>query len=98
MPQNLFDYTRLLKYEHYFESPYDLLIAPGLSPDQKLAVIELWNARRISFLYTHCHEGSWDTDDIALDLEICRDILHDPVYRDVFREMGKISLKPKRYQ
>jgi hypothetical protein len=97
MTHDMLSYNKLLKYERYFESPFDLLITPGLSAHQKITIIELWNARRIAFLYTHCQEGSWDMDEIFIELEICRDILNDMSYQDVFQAIGKIPAKINIY-
>lgn len=75
----------LLKYERYFETPFELLLTPGVSRRQKLAVYDLWYNRRMTFLYTHCHDRSWETDDILVELEICRSILEDVNFKGLFR-------------
>lgn len=77
----------LLKYERYFETPFELLIASGISRRQKLAVLDLWHNRRIAFLYTHFHERTWETDDILMELEICRSLLEDTSYKGLFHAM-----------
>lgn len=97
MSIKFFNGQSLLYYEYMFGTPYDLLIAPGLSAQAKQAMLDLWSRQRMTYLYAHGNEMGWDSDGVILEIDICADILCENEHASIFREIEKFGL-PKSPQ
>lgn len=92
MSTKFFNGQSLLHYEYTFGSPYDLLVAPGLSAQTKQTMLDLWYRQRMTYLYAHGNEMGWDSDDVILEIDICADILCDNGQTSIFQEIEKFGL------